>query len=158
MVRGLDPLDVIRVPVPEGLTVAVVTPEFELPTRRARSVLPGEVSLGAAVGMAANVAGFVSACHAGDLGLLSRSLRDEIVTPVRAALIPGAVEVIESAMNAGALGEQHQRGRAPPCSPCVARCEAPPRSAGVMVDAFGRAGLSSTSVVSPADCPGARRL
>jgi threonine synthase len=46
----------------------------------------------------------VAACFAGDLGLLARSMVDEIVTPARARLIPGCDAVIAAAIGAGALG------------------------------------------------------
>lgn len=155
MVRGTDPLDLVRLPVPEGLLVVVVTPAFELATRRAREVLPESVPLGSSIRSSANLGTFVAACFSGDLGLLGRALSDEIVTPARAPLIPGCREVMSAAARAGALGSSIS-GAGPSI---FALCHSPATAARVaqaMVAAFKRAGLEATHVVSPADCPGAR--
>lgn len=157
LVRSVDPLDVVRLPVPEGLTLALVTPDFELPTRQARAALPQEVALGAMVKNMANVAALVSACYSGDMALLGRCVQDDIVTPARAALIPGAQAVMDGALDAGALGSSIS-GAGPSV---FALCRSP-RSARevsqVMVRAFSQAGLRASAILSAADCPGARRL
>lgn len=157
MVRSVDPLDLQRVPLPAGLQVVVVSPRFELATRVAREVLPATVSLGEMVRNGANVATFISACYSGDLSLFSRCLHDEVITPRRAALIPGANAVMDAARDAGALGSSIS-GSGPSI---FAFCHSPQsaaRVAAAMVAAFGGAGLEATAVVSPADCPGARIL
>ncbi len=157
LVRQLDPLDLIRLPVPEGLQVVVVTPDFELPTRLARAALPREVPLGAMVRSVANTAALVSACHSNDLSLLGRCVVDEVATPVRAALIPGAAAVMEAAQAAGALGSSIS-GSGPSI---FALCRSP-RSAGEVAEAMRRAfeaaGLGSRVHACAADCPGARQI
>ena len=155
LVRSLDPLDVVRLPVPEGLTVVVVTPAFELPTREARAALPREVPLASMVQMSANLAAFVSACHAGDLALLARSVHDPIVTPVRAKLIPGGEAVMEAAQAAGALASSIS-GAGPSIFALCRSERSAHEVAEAMTRAFAKAGLEASSVVSPADCPGAR--
>ncbi|HEX9109259.1 MAG TPA: homoserine kinase, partial [Longimicrobiales bacterium] len=55
LVRSLDPPDVLRIPVPEGLTVVVASPAFELPTKEARAALPSEVPLRSLVRSTANI-------------------------------------------------------------------------------------------------------
>jgi homoserine kinase len=157
LVRALDPLDLVRLPIPEGLLVVVVTPRFELPTRRAREVLPDSVPLKALVCSTANVAALVSACYSGDMELLSRCIVDQIVTPARAQLIPGAAVAMEKALAAGALGSSIS-GAGPSV---FALCRSPQsagRAAAAMAEAFAAAGLESTTLTSPADCPGARQL
>lgn len=157
LVRSIDPLDLIRLPVPEGLTIAVVTPNFRLETRAAREALPREVPIQHMVRNAANVAALTCACFSGDLALLSRCLEDHVVTPARAKLIPGCNAVIAAALSAGALGSSIS-GSGPSI---FALCRSE-RSAGdaarAMEAAFRSAGLESTCSVSPADCPGAREL
>jgi homoserine kinase len=157
LVRSLDPLDLIRLPVPDGLTVAVVTPDFELLTREARSVLPREVPLAALVRNTANVTALVSACYSGDLDLLSRCVPDEVVTPARAHLIPGCMEVISAALEAGAVGSSIS-GSGPSVFALCHSQRAAREAAAAMSRAFERAGLESRSVVSPADCQGAREV
>jgi len=157
VVRSLDPLDLVRLPVPEGLVVVVVTPRMELSTRTARAVLPKEVPLASLVRNTANIAAFVSACYSGDLGLLGRSLTDEVATPARAPLIPGCAEVIEAALNAGALGSSISGAGPSIFALCRSKRSAAEVSA-AMVEAFGASGLAAHAIASPADCPGARRV
>lgn len=151
LVRALDPLDVVRVPVPAGLRVAVVTPEFTLSTSRAREVLPASVPLASMVRTTANVAALVAACYAGDLALLGRSLEDVVVTPVRAALIPGATAALEAARAAGALGASVSGA-----GPSVFALTAGADVSGPMVAAFAAAGLAATVHLGPVATDGAR--
>jgi len=157
LVRRVDPLDVIRLPVPDGLTIAVVTPKHAVSTKEARAVLPKSISLDAHVRASADLAAFVGACHSGDWALLARAINDEIVTPARAALIPGCLEVIRAALDAGALGSAISGS-----GPSIFALSRSPRSAeaaaAAMTAAFARAGLDASSIVSAADGPGVRRL
>ena len=84
LVRQVDPLKIVRLPIPEGLAVCVVTPEFELPTRQAREALPKEVPMAKSIENASNLATLIHALHSGDLELLRGALHDPIVTPARA--------------------------------------------------------------------------
>ena len=155
LVRSVEPLDLVRLPVPEGLSIAVVTPEFELTTREARAALPAMVPLEDLVHNTANVGALVSACHSGDMGLLGRCVTDRIVSPARAALIPGGNSVIDAALDSGALGSSIS-GAGPSI---FALCRSPRsarEAADAMVSAFAGVGLSSVARVSPVDCPGAR--
>lgn len=157
LVRALEPLDLLRLPVPDGLTIAVVSPRFELSTRKARSVLPEAVPLTALVRNTANIAALVSAFHSGDLTVIARCVPDEVVTPVRAALIPGCMEVIRAALDAGALGSSIS-GSGPSVFALCRSAVSAQKAAAAMVQAFERAGLAARAVVSPADSPGARRI
>ena len=157
LVRSIDPIDLVRLPVPEGLVVTVVTPNMELSTRAARAALPKEIPLASLVRNTAHVGALVSACYSGDLGLLARSMTDVVATPARAPLIPGCERVMAAALDAGALGSSISG--AGPSMFALCRSE---RSAGevaaAMVGAFAAEGLTATAVISPADCPGARRV
>jgi homoserine kinase len=157
LVRSTDPLDLVRLPIPGGLSVVVVTPEFELPTRRAREVLPDRVPLRDAVRNWANLAALVSAVHSGDIALLGRALDDVIVTPARMDLIPGCRQVIASARQAGALGSSISGAGPSVFALCDSR-EVAVTVSREMQQRFRDAGLESEVVISPADCPGARKL
>ncbi len=156
LVRSVEPLEVVRLPVPAGLMIVVVTPEFELSTRKAREALPARVELASMVGNSANLASLISACYSGDLGLLGRCMNDHVVTPARAPLIPGGAETIEAALSAGALG-----GSISGSGPSIfALCHSElmgQQVAEAMQASFAMAGLDSTATISPADCPGVRR-
>ncbi len=153
LVRSVDPLDVVRLPTPSGLRLVVVTPDFELPTRAARAALPAQVSLKAMVTHAAQLATVVAACYADDPALLTRGLRDPVVTPARAALIPGGEAVMRAAEVAGALGS----GICGAGPSLFALCHAAGVARAVeaaMLAAFAAAGLTARACVSPLDCPG----
>jgi homoserine kinase len=157
LIRSLEPLDLVRLPIPTDLTLVVVSPEFELATKMAREVLPDTVPLKDLVKNTANLSALVSCFYTQDLALLSRCLPDQVVSPVRAALIPGGTQVIEAALGAGALGSSIS-GSGPSI---FAFCRSP-QSAGqvgkAMAAAFKDAGLKSKTIISPASCPGARRV
>ena len=104
LVRDNATFDVHRLHVPRGLHVVVVHPKIELLTRDARAILKPEVSMEKHIRQSANLAAFVVGLYNGDLALLGRSLRDEIIEPQRAVMIPGFYDVKEAAMAEGALG------------------------------------------------------
>jgi homoserine kinase len=93
-----------RLPVPPGIRAVIVHPRIEVVTHAARALLRREVSLADFVTQSANLAGFVAACYSGDLELLRASLRDVVIEPQRAGLIPGFPAAREAALAAGALG------------------------------------------------------
>jgi homoserine kinase len=157
LVRSLEPLDVIRLPVPEDLHVAVVTPDMEVRTGEARAILPKTIELSAMVQACANIATFVSASHSRDLSLLARCKPDQVVTPARAELIPGCHEVIATAQDHGAL-MCSVSGAGPSL---FALCHSEPSAltvARAMQDEFKKHDLSTKVFTSPANCPGAREL
>jgi homoserine kinase len=104
LVRHPNPLDIIRLPVPAGLTVVVVHPDLEIETARARALLGTSVPLADAVRQWANLGALVHGLHVGDFALISRSLEDSIAEPRRAPLVPGLAAIKRAAMDAGALG------------------------------------------------------
>ncbi len=157
LVRALDPLDVVRLPLPPALTVAVVTPAISLSTRKAREVLPRDVPLASLVANTANVAALVAACHSGDLGLIARCISDAVVTPARVGLIPGSEAVMAAAIAAGALGTSIS-GAGPSLFALCRSLQSAAEVGAAMQAAFAGAGLAASLLVSPADCPGARRL
>ena len=104
LIRSLEPLDVVKLPVPAALRLVLAHPDRVMSTREARSVLPASVSLEIALHQAAQVAAIVAAAHSGDLELLGRAIDDRIAEPARAPLLTGFAEAKRAAMDAGALG------------------------------------------------------
>lgn len=104
LVRRASPPDIVRLPVPPGLTAVVVHPDLEIETAKARALLGTTVALADAVAQWANLGAFVHSLHTGDLALLSRSLEDRIAEPKRAPLVPGLAAIKQAAADAGALG------------------------------------------------------
>ena len=103
LIRDTPTLDIIELKTPP-LFITIVHPQIEIKTSYAREILPKEILLKSAVIQWANVAGLVAGFLHADYKLISRSLQDVIVEPVRSKLIPGFNEVKHNCMNAGALG------------------------------------------------------
>ena len=104
LVRHPHPPDIVRLPVPKGLTVVLVHPDIEIVTSQARALLGTTVLLSDAVKQWANLGALVDGLHRSDFALISRSLVDSIAEPKRAPLIPGLASIKKAAMDAGALG------------------------------------------------------
>ncbi len=103
LIRSIFPLDIISLPAPP-LFVTVVHPQIEVKTSDAREILRKEVLLKDAIKQWGNIAGLVAGFMKNDYGLISRSLEDVIIEPVRSMLIPGFDEVKKKSVDAGALG------------------------------------------------------
>jgi homoserine kinase len=104
LVRCPSPPDIIRLPVPAGLTAVVVHPALEIETAKARSLLGETVPLADAIRQWANLGALVDGLHRGDFAQIARSLEDTIAEPRRAPLVPGLAAIKRAALDAGALG------------------------------------------------------
>jgi len=103
LIRSIHPLDIVSIPSPE-LFVTVIHPQIEVRTSDARQILKQMVSLKDAIRQWGNIAGLVTGFMKNDLALISRSLEDVIIEPVRSILIPGFEEIKHGCREAGALG------------------------------------------------------
>lgn len=158
MVRCVDPRPKIqRLPVPRDLSVVVVTPQLRLPTQSARDILPEQIPLAARTRNTANMATFVSACYANDLGRLGDCVDDEIVNATRLPLIKGAEQAMAAARAAGSLGHSIS-GAGPSLFAFVHAPDIGKAVGEAMVGEFNSAGVAATFFLSPGDCPGARVL
>jgi homoserine kinase len=104
LVRSVDPLDIVALPVPHALRIVMAHPDQRLRTADARAVLPTSVPRATLIAQMANVAAMVAAFANGDLDLLGRAVDDRIAEPARAPLLPGFAEAKRAAIGAGALG------------------------------------------------------
>lgn len=142
------------IPVPDEWHCVLIHPEMTLETRRAREVLQGPYSLHEFVEQSANLALVLTGCFRGDSSLVRKGLRDVLVEPRRAALIPALETVKRRALDAGALGSSisgagpsvfawfDSRREAEGCGPA-------------MQAAFAEAGLPSACFLSPVNGPAA---
>ncbi|MCK5942530.1 MAG: homoserine kinase, partial [Planctomycetes bacterium] len=94
----------VPVPVPDWLHIALVHPHCELETRRSREVLREPFALATVTEQTEALALTLAGCFTGDEALLRRGLRDVLVEPRRAGLIPGFAQVQQAAMDGGAIG------------------------------------------------------
>ena len=104
LVRGYNPLDIIKIKSPSEIYAVVLHPHIELKTSDSRSVLKPEVSLKNAITQWGNLGGLIAGLYTKDYQLIGRSLQDVIVEPARKHLIPNFDKVKENALQSGALG------------------------------------------------------
>ncbi len=103
LVRSTDPLDIVSLDFPL-LFATVIHPQIEIKTAEARAILPKEVQLKTAIRQWGNLGSLVAALARSDYGLISRSMEDFIVEPVRKSLIPKFDEIRAASLEARALG------------------------------------------------------
>ena len=157
LIRCMDPVDVVRLPVPEELIVVLVRPEQQMRTKDGRAVLPTSVPLETALHQAAQVAALVAALALGDYALLGRAIDDRIAEPPRARLLPGFAMAKAAALAAGALGSSISGSG--PTTFALARGRATgERVAAAMTAAYAAAGQRSEARVAPVDQVGARLI
>ena len=104
LVKSYNPLEIVKLPVPEELWVTIIHPQIEVKTEDARNVLQARIPIEDAVAQSANLAGLVSGLYTNDYQLISRSLVDVIAEPYRKKLIPLFDEVKTAGIENGALG------------------------------------------------------
>jgi homoserine kinase len=104
LIRSLEPVDVVSIPIPPDLWIVLAHPDQMLRTEEGRARLPKLIPRDVALKQAAHVAVLVAAFASNDLELMGRALVDYISEPARAPLLPGFVEAKAAALAAGALG------------------------------------------------------
>lgn len=104
LIRSNQTLDVHRLKVPEGLYVTVLYPYVKILTKDARAVLSENVSLKKTIEQCGNLGGLIVGLFNSDFDLIARSLKDVIIEPQRAKLIPHFYDIQSAALKAGALG------------------------------------------------------
>jgi homoserine kinase len=103
LLRSTEPLDVISITAPK-LYVSLLLPKIEIKTSDARNILPKNIPLKDAIKQWANIAGLVAGLLKEDYDLISRSLEDVLIEPVRSKLIPSYDKIKRRSMEIGALG------------------------------------------------------
>ena len=145
----------VSIPVPSSLHCALVHPHLVVATRDARAALVGSYALSEFVAQSEGLALVLAGCFKNDLELIRRGLRDVLVEPRRAKLIPGFSAVKSAALEAGALGASIS-GAGPSVFAWLPDRASAERAASAMVAAFATVGLASDPHVSPVAGPKAR--
>lgn len=154
LIRSMDPLDTMRIPVPHDMGAVVVQPDVEVKVRQAREVLDERIEMEKFVDQSANLAGFIGGCFRDDRRMIGRSLQDLIVEPQRAHLVPGFDEVKRAAVEAGALGSSIS-GAGPAMFALHDFHTDGDQIAEAMVEAFQQAGVEASGLASPLNGLGA---
>lgn len=84
-----------RIDFIKGISLLVAYPDFELSTKKARSVMPKNYIKEDVVKNIAYASMLISSIHTSDLELFSKSLRDKIHEPYRYPLIKNAEDLVE---------------------------------------------------------------
>ncbi len=144
----------LRIDVPAAWHCALVHPHVVLETRRARAALAGHYALGEFVAQSSNLALVLAGCWRGDAALVREGLKDVLVEPRRAPLIPHFARVKQAALDHRALGASISGAGPSVFGWYDNRADA--EAAGVaMQAAFAEAGLDSDAWVSPINGPAA---
>ncbi len=152
------PPEMVALPTPRDLVVAIAHPALEVETRRARTILGDTIPLKAGVEQWGNAAGLVAGLMGDDWDLIARCMRDAVAEPVRARLVPGFEGVRDRALAAGAVAAGLSGSGPTVFAICRGR-PAAEKAALRMADAFrDEAGVESDTVVSSVNRDGARIL
>jgi homoserine kinase len=146
--------EVVRLPVPAGVSAVLVHPELQVNTAHARRGLAKDYSMEQWLRQQGYLAGFIAACMAGDVDLIGRTLRDVVIEPQRAAAVPCFEAVKAAAIHSGALGCSLSGSGPSIFALCKARDALDMASA--MEQASRGLGIECQSWVSPLDAQGAR--
>lgn len=144
----------LRIPVPQDWHCALVHPHQVLETRQARAALEGAYQLPQFVAQSGNLALLLLGCQRGDAQLVRTGLRDVLVEPRRAHLIPGFARVQQAALDLGAMGASISGGGPSVFAWFQQRREAE-IAAAAMAAAFADEGIHCDRFVSPVNGPAA---
>jgi len=145
----------VQIAAPAAWHCVLVHPDATLETRRAREALKGNYALTEFIGQSANLALVLQGCHLGDAALVRAGLRDVLIEPRRAPLIPGFARVKQAALHHGAMGASIS-GAGPSVFAWFESEVAAELAAPAMCAAFAEVGLASESFVSPVNGPAAK--
>ena len=144
----------LRIPVPDHWHCALVHPHFVLETRNARAALVGNYTLGEFVAQSSNLALVLAGCYRGDATLVREGLRDVLVEPRRAPLIPNFAHVKQAALDHHAFGASIS-GAGPSVFGWYENRADAAAATHSMQAAFAEVGLASDAWVSPINGPAA---
>jgi homoserine kinase len=156
LVRSLDPLDVIALPVPDVYCV-LVHPHLYVNTKDARNILNADVPLVDHVRQSAQLASFIVALYNQDNELLKKSLTDYLIEPQRAQLVPAFYALQAMALEQGALGMSFS-GSGPTLFAWMKSKQAADHLAQAMCERLQQENIQADSWVSKISVEGARVL
>jgi homoserine kinase len=155
LVYGTQDSQIVPLPVPFGLHLALVTPAVEVPTKEARAVLPQNVHLKTMVSQTAGIARLINSIHSKNLEAMAAAMEaDSVIEPARAHLMPLLNEIRETAKLAGALGLVISGAGPTLCAVCDDKGIAT-KVAAAMQERYAQAGIKSTALATQVSEEGA---
>ncbi len=103
LVKETYPLNFVKLPI-GPFYLALLHPDIKINTKHAREILPQKIFLKDAVKQWGNISALTYAFTTNDIKLISSSMKDHIIEPVRSKLIYGFDVIKKAAINAGAIG------------------------------------------------------
>ncbi len=85
----------VRLEMPRDVLVTIVVPNFQLPTKEARAVLPENYSRADVTHNIQRTALLIAALATGDKSAFPTALEDRLHQPFRARLVPGLSEILQ---------------------------------------------------------------
>lgn len=153
LVSGGDKRRVSALPVPPGLQCVLIHPHLQIETSVGRAVLSDNLPTDRVIDQIAALGGFIAGCFREDIELIADSLRDSIIEPQRAHMVPGFYDVKNNALDCGALGCSLS-GSGPSIFAWTRDVDSE-AVASAMQAAFAGHGLASDKWISRLDAPGA---
>ena len=157
LIRGYEPLDIIKLPVPGNLYCPVIHPHLMVSTKEARSILPKEIPMHTAITQWGNVGGLVAGLCTGNIELVGRAMRDAVAEPFRKQFIPGFDELRAKLLGAGALA-MNISGSGPSVFALANRADIAQRVGAIMERHFAQQGILSETYVVKVSNKGARLI
>ncbi|MBO7574519.1 MAG: homoserine kinase [Bacteroidales bacterium] len=157
LIRGYEPLDIIKLPVPGNLYCPVIHPHLTVSTKEARSILPKEIPMHTAITQWGNVGGLVAGLCTGNIELVGRAMRDAVAEPYRKGFIPGFDELRAKLLGAGALA-MNISGSGPSVFALANRSDIAQRVGSIMERHFAQQGILSETYVVKVSNKGARLI
>ena len=157
LIRGYDPLDIIKLPVPGNLYCPVIHPHLMVSTKEARSILPKEIPMHTAITQWGNVGGLVAGLCTGNIELVGRAMRDAVAEPYRKQFIPGFDDLRAKLLGAGALA-MNISGSGPSVFALANRSDIAQRVGAIMERHFAQQGILSETYVVKVSNKGARLI
>ena len=157
LIRGYEPLDVIKLPVPGNFYCSVIHPIIMVSTKEARSILPKAVPMHNAVKQWGNVGGLVAGLYSGNIGLIGRSMQDAVAEPYRKQFIPGFDTLKSRLLEAGALA-MNIAGSGPSVFSLADRHEIAEKAGAIMREHFDALGIEYEAYVVKVSNKGAKLI
>lgn len=146
-----------RIPTPKGLFITIIHPDIEILTKNARSIIKSSVSLKQHIDQSFNLAGFISSLYQSDFELMRACLKDIIIEPQRAHMIPKFKEAQKAAYDQNAIGCSIS-GAGPSIFALSENSLDAENIAYAMKEVYTNAKIGSTVVVSEVNPEGAYRF
>ena len=103
-VRDSLNFDIFKLNTPIDLAFTILHPQIEVKTSESRALVQRPVTLDKLIKQSANLGAFISGLYKEDYNLISRSIKDVVIEPIRSILIPEFEKLKEISLSNNALG------------------------------------------------------